>query len=103
NTISGNVLIIISGQVSEQAGSVSEFDCGLATESMFIAAHSLGLGARIYGSPAGNVNNRREEFGIPEGYNAVVVLRVGNTDKGVDAVSAATQRKNFNEIVNFKN
>jgi len=32
----------------------------------------------------------------------VVVLRVGNVDESVDAVSAATQRKSKQEIINYK-
>jgi nitroreductase len=100
DVISGNVLIIVSGMESPDA-STPAFDCGLATESMFVAAHSLGLGARIYGGPVGNVNSKKEAFQIPAGYKAVVILRVGNTDKSVDAVSAATPRKTVEEVVNF--
>jgi nitroreductase len=78
------------------------FACGLATESMFIAAHGLGLGARIYGGPVGNVNSKKDLFQIPTGYKAVMILRIGNVDKTTDAVSAATPRKGFEEVVNFK-
>ncbi len=102
NVIPGNALIIVSGIESQQPGANSDFDCGLAAESMFIAAHGLGLGARIYGSPSGNINSKREVYQIPAGYKAVVVLRIGNIDKTVDAVSSATKRKDFSEIVNFR-
>jgi len=102
NVVPGNVLIVVSGLESE-TGTTPDFDCGLATESMFVAAHSLGLGARIYGSPAGKINSEREKFEIPAGYKAVVILRIGNADKSVDAVTAATPRKNPEEVVNFKN
>jgi nitroreductase len=102
NAETGNVLIIVSGLESQQPGINADFDCGLAAESMFVAAHGLGLGARIYGSPAGNINSKREMYQVPAGYKAVVVLRIGNIDKTVDAVTAATKRKDFNEIVNFK-
>lgn len=95
----GNVMVIISGAESE-SGSTPDFDCGLATGSMFIALHSLGLGAHIYGSPVGNINAKKEQFKIPEGHKAVVVLRIGNVDKSVDAVSAASPRKNPGEIIN---
>lgn len=101
DVVPGNVLVVVSGKESE-SGSTPDFDCGLATESMFLAAHGLGLGARIYGSPAGKVNSRKEFFGIPEGYKAVVVLRIGQVDKSVDAVTAATPRKSMEEIVNFR-
>lgn len=99
--VPGNVIIIVSGLVS-QNGTTSDFDCGLATENMFIAAHGLGLGARIYTSPVRNVNLQRDLFQIPEGYNAVALLRIGNADKSVDAVSAATPRKSPEEIINYK-
>ena len=101
NVVPGNVLIVVSGIESEN-GTTPDFDCGLATESMFIAAHSLGLGARIYGSPIGNINAKKELFQIPSGYKAVIVLRVGNTDKSVDAVSSATPRKSQEDIVNYR-
>lgn len=100
NVVPGNVLIVVSGVVSE-TGTTPDFDCGLAAESMFIAAHSLGLGARIYGSPAGKINAAKESYQIPPGYKAVVILRIGNVDKTVDAVTAASPRKSAEELVNF--
>jgi nitroreductase len=102
DAIAGNVLIIVSEAEGQGVGT-SDFDCGLATESMFVAAHGLGLGARIYASPAGNVNTNREHLQVPAGYKAIVVLRVGNIDKGVDAVSSATPRKKVEEVVNYFN
>ena len=99
--IPGNVIIIVSGLVGRD-GRTSDFDCGLAAENMFIAAHGLGLGARIYGSPARILNANRDLYQIPEGYNAIVALRIGNTDKTVDAVSSASPRKQPAEIVNYK-
>jgi nitroreductase len=101
NVVPGNVLVIVSG-IESEGGDTPDFDCGLATESMFVAAHGLGLGARIYGSPAGNINSNRELFQIPPGYRAVVVLRIGNIDKNVDAVSAATSRNVPEEVINYK-
>jgi nitroreductase len=101
DVIPGNVLVIVSG-IESAGGTTPDFDCGLATESMFVAAHSLGLGARIYGSPTGNINAKKDLFQIPSGYKAVIVLRIGNTDKSVDAVSSATPRKNQEDIVNYK-
>lgn len=100
DAIPGNVLIVISGLESEN-GATPDFDCGLAAENMFIASHGLGLGARIYGSPARNINLRKDSLQIPTGYKAVVVLRIGHVDKSVDAVSAATPRKNPEEVINY--
>jgi len=102
DVVSGNVLVIVSGKESE-SGTTPDFDCGLAAESMFVAAHSLGLGARLYGSPTGKINSDKELFQIPQGYKAVIVLRIGKTDQGVDAVSAASPRKKIEEVVNYKN
>ncbi len=102
NVVPGNVLIIVSG-VESSEGTTPDFDCGLATENMFIAAHGLGLGARIYGGPVGNVNAKKDFFQIPAGYKAVVILRIGNFDKSVDAVSGATPRNKPEEIINYKN
>ena len=101
NAAPGNFLIVVSG-IESQSGNISDFDCGLATQSMFIAAHSLGLGARIYGSPVRNVTLRREAYQIPAGYKPVMVLRIGNIDKSVDAVSAASTRKMPEEVINYK-
>jgi nitroreductase len=101
DVVPGNVLIIVSGIESEN-GATPDFDCALATESMFLAAHGVGLGARIYEGPTGNINSKKEQFQIPSGYKVVMVLRIGNIDKSVDAVSAASSRKKFEEVVNFK-
>ncbi len=100
NVVPGNVLIVVSG-VESESGSTPDFDCGLAAENMFVAAHGLGLGARIYGSPAGNINPKKESFQIPPGYKAIVVLRIGNADESVDAVSAATPREVPEEVINY--
>jgi nitroreductase len=101
NVVPGNVLIIVSGLESE-TGKTPDFDCGLATENMFLAATSLGLGARIYGGPAGAANEKREALQVPTGYKIVVILRVGNIEKPVDGVSGASARKPQEEIVNYK-
>lgn len=98
--IPGNALIIVSGLAAEN-GSTPDFDCGLAAQNMFLAAHSLGLGARPYGSPTRIVNRMKDRFQIPEGYQALIVLRIGNVDKSVDAVSTASPRKAAEEVINY--
>lgn len=100
NVVPGNILVIVSG-IESETGTTSDFDCGLATESMFVAAHGLGLGARIYSGPVGNINSRKDVFQIPEGYKAVAILRIGNVDMSVDAVSAASPRKTPEELINY--
>lgn len=101
DVLPGNVLIVVSGAESP-TGTTPDFDCALATQNMFIAAQGLGLGARIYGSPVAGANKNKANLQIPEGYKVVIVLRVGNTDKSVDAVSSATPRKKPEEIINYK-
>ena len=100
NITPGNVLIAISG-VESNNGQTPDFDCGLATENMFLGATALGLGARIYGGPAAIANGKRAELQVPEGYKVIMLLRVGNVDKSVDAVSGASPRKEFEEVVNY--
>ena len=97
----GNILVIVSGAESNQTSVSVDFDCALATHSMFVAAEGLGLGARIYGGPVNSVSSNRAAFHIPDGFKPVIILRIGNIDKPVDAVSAATSRKSFEEIVNY--
>jgi hypothetical protein len=75
DVVSGNVLVIVSGIESEN-GTTPDFDCGLATESMFLAAQGDGLGARIYASPTRNINSKKELFQIPSGYNAAIVPQI---------------------------
>ena len=98
----GNVLIIISGTEDKQVGMFVDYDCGLATQNMYIAAQSLGLGAHIYAGPIANINSKKESFGIPEGFRAVAALRIGHIDRSVDAVSSASPRKTWEEMVFFK-
>jgi len=99
NITDGNILIIISGR---ENNTWTDFDCGLATENMYVAAQSLGLGAHIYAGPVSKINSQKDKLGIPEGYRAIMVLRIGHIDKNVDAVSAASVRKKMEEVVNFK-
>lgn len=100
NITPGNVIIVISGKVS-QSGTTPDFDCGLATENMFIAATSMGLGARIYGGPIAAVRNKKEALQIPEGFSPVMMIRVGNMEKSSDAVSGASPRRTKEGFVNW--
>ena len=97
----GNVLIAVCGPEG-QANSMVDFDCGLATENMTVAAQSLGLGARIYAAPIANINaTMKQTLQIPDGYRAVAVLRVGHIANVNDAVSAASPRNSYEEVVTF--
>lgn len=97
----GNVVVIVSG-IEGEDGATPDFDCGLATQSMFVAAHALGLGARIYGGAIESINTNKELFQISSEYKAVMALRIGNVDKTVDAVSAASPRKTPEEVINHR-
>jgi nitroreductase len=99
-SVAGNVLFVISGKESE-TGTTPDFDCGLTTENMFIAATALGLGARIYGSPVAAAIKIRDKLQIPAGFKPVIILRVGNIEKTTDAASGASPRKASGEIVNY--
>ena len=102
NIQSGNVIILVSGMESESGQMNVDFDCALATENMFIATLSLGLGARIYTGPVGRINaDMRETLQVPEGYRVVSALRIGNLTDDADAVTQATPRKEMKEVVNY--
>jgi nitroreductase len=100
DAVGGNALVVISGKVTE-TGTTPDFDCGLATENMFIAATSLGLGARIYGSPVATAIKIGDKLQVPAGFRPVIILRTGNIEKSTDAASGATPRKNIDEVVNY--
>ena len=94
------MIIVISGKVS-QSGATPDFDCGLATQNMFVAATSMDLGARIYGAPVAAVRSKKETLQIPEEFSPVMMIRVGNMEKSTDAVSGASPRKTKEETVNW--
>lgn len=98
----GCVAIIVSGLTEEQPGVNAIFDCGLATQNMYLAAQSLGLGAHLYAGPVSHVNAQyRENLGIPDGYDAEIILCVGYVDPEVDAVSSASVRNPLADMVNY--
>ena len=103
DVLKGNILIIISGQdLADRAAAVA-FDCALATENMYLAAQSLGLGSHIYTGPIANLNTKyKDSVGIPAGYLGIAILRIGNTAQKADAVSSASLRKAESEIINYR-
>jgi nitroreductase len=99
NIVDGNVLIIVT---SNRIDNSAFLDCGLAVQSMYLAAQSIGLGSRIYTGPIGNINNSlKTALGFPNGHNAIALVRIGRVQP-IDAVSAASSRKNANTIINYK-
>jgi nitroreductase len=100
DAIEGNVLIVISG--SDQ-GNGATFDCGLATENMYLAAQALGLGSHIYTGPIAGLNqNYKGLIGIPAGYSGISIIKIGNIQNKVDSASSASPRKPGNDMVNYK-
>lgn len=101
NAVAGNVMVIIATPETTNGGS-ADFDCGLAMENMYVAAQGLGLGAHIYMTGVNTVNGKKEVYGIPQGYKANSILRIGNVPKTPDANSSASSRKSFEDVVIFK-
>jgi nitroreductase len=102
NMPDGNILIVISASGDGKTNSREILDCGLATESIYLAAQALGYGSRIYTGPIDTVNNRfKTELGLPGSHNAIALVRVGRVEK-IDAASAASSRKNLNSMVTYK-
>lgn len=84
----------------------SEFDAGLACQNMSAEAQLLGYGTKIISSPTIALNGEEQEafrelLGIPDDQSAVAVLLIGKADTSsdADAVSAATTRKDTDEVV----
>ena len=98
----GGIVIVVSGSSEQGNGMDVSFDCGLATQNMYVAAQSLGLGAHIYLSGVQEVNNNmRETLGIPNGYDARMLLLIGRLKDDVDAVTSASKRNPLDDIVNY--
>jgi len=74
-----------------------EYDCGLATQNMVIAASSLGYGVKVVSSPTMSLNGQNhdqicEKLGVDTSLKAVAVLLIGKTAESADAVSSASLR-----------
>ncbi len=79
-----------------------DFDCGLAVQNMYIAAASLGYGAKIISSPTMTLNGANhdqicEKLGVDPSLTAVAVLLIGKAEENVDAVSSASVRAGLSE------
>ncbi|AEF85622.1 nitroreductase family protein [Treponema primitia ZAS-2] len=103
NITDGNILIVISGPGDSKTNGAVMLDCGLATQSIYLAAQSLGLGSRIYTGPIDALNSKlKADLGLPSGYSAVALVRIGRLPAGADAVSGASTRKALNDLVTYK-
>ena len=82
----------------------SELDAGLAVQNMSAEAQLLGYGTKIMTAPTMALNNDeyKETLSVPEGQKIVAVLIVGKAateEDNPDAVSSATTRNAFDEMV----
>jgi nitroreductase len=103
DTVDGNVLIVVSAEGDGKTNGRAILDCALATENIYLAAQALGYGSRIYTGPMDALNRSfKTDLGLPAGYNAVALVRVGRVQSGVDAVSAASSRKSLDSLVTYK-
>jgi nitroreductase len=103
NMPDGNILIVISAAGDGKTNGSAILDCALATQSIYLAAQALGLGSRIYTGPMDTINSRyKGDLGLPSGYSAVSLVRIGRVPAGVDAVSSASARKSAGAVVTYK-
>ncbi|MCL2126835.1 MAG: nitroreductase family protein [Treponema sp.] len=101
--VDGNALIVVSASGDSKTNVREIIDCALATESIYLAAQALGYGSRIYTGPIDSLNRSlKNELGLPGGYSAVALVRVGRVDGKTDAVSAASERKAADTLVTYK-
>ena len=84
----------------------SEFDAGLACESMADMANVMGYGTKILSSPTMALNGEKKDeykelLKIPKDQSVVAVLLVGHTKEPVDSMTGATERNPFGEVAGF--
>lgn len=82
----------------------SEFDAGLAVQNMSVEAQLLGYGTKIMTAPAMAFNNDENKalLSVPDGQKIAAVLIVGKAatvEDNPDAVSSATTRNAFDDVV----
>ncbi len=77
------VVIMVSGHTENHW---NQIDCGLATENLLLAAHSLGLGTCVVGFVMRYLNQpyaaeTLEKLRLPEGFNPLYAITVGYPDE----------------------
>ena len=101
--LDGNVLIVISAVGDGKTNGVQILDCGLAVQSIYLAAQALGYGSRIYTAHNDRINaNHKSDLGLPNNQNVVALVRVGRVSSMTDGLSRASARKQPNEVVSYK-
>jgi len=81
------------GQATTKLGDWFMFDLGIATQSVCLTAHSLGLGTVIVGSL--EHDKAKAILGVGEGYELVALIPVGYPAKD----SSAPKRREISEFV----
>ena len=98
----GAVVIVVSGKPFDRPGLKIAFDAGLASQNIYLAAQALGLGARLYFGGVQNVNeNLKDVLGIPNGYEAEIIILTAYLDPSTDALTSASPRRPIEENVNY--
>ena len=98
----GAAVIIVSGKPFDRPGLKIAFDAGLASQNIYLAAQALGLGVRLYFNGVQNVNdNLKGDLGIPDGYEAEIIILIAYLDPSTDALTSASPRKPLAENINY--
>ena len=97
------VMILVSVTSSNE---MKILDAGLATQSMQIAARALGYATKIETTAARTVRNDRsgkwaQLLNIPSDKACRAALFIGHADESADAVSSASMRNDFDQVVTF--
>ena len=82
-------------QVTTKFGDWFMFDLGIATQTICLTAHSLGLGTVIIG--LFDHEKAKKILNIPKGYELVSLISLGYPDQN----PKAPKRKEINEFVHF--
>lgn len=83
------------GQSSTKFGDWYMFDLGIATQTLCLAAHALGLGTVITGMF--NIDMANATLKVPEGYQLVSLIPMGYPAKG----SPAPKRREIGEFTHL--
>jgi nitroreductase len=81
------------GQVTTKFGDWFLYDLGIATQSVCLTAHSLGLGTVVVG--LFDQDKAKAALGVPDGYELVTMLPLGYPEK----MPAAPKRREVREFV----
>jgi nitroreductase len=81
------------GQATTKFGDWYLYDLGIATQSVCLTAHALGLGTVVVG--LFDQDKAKAALGVPEGYDVVTMLPLGYPEK----MPAAPKRREIGEFV----